>query len=106
MIGLGSDKNAKLCSYDVGFFCQKRIHSLRFPIQITQDFEEVKEKIRLLTCEVAEYGDSLDRLDIKCRNMAVANSCLDVRVCAHFWEAAQTALAPWKRKRQRRSGRG
>ena len=27
--------------------------------------------------------------------MAVANSCLDVRVCAHFWKAAQTALSPW-----------
>ena len=34
-------------------------------------------------------------MDIKCRSMAVANSCLDVRVCAHFWKAAQTALAPW-----------
>ena len=49
----------------------------------------------MLTCEVAECGVSLDQLDIKCRNMAVANSCLDVRVCAHFWKAAQTALAPW-----------
>ena len=49
----------------------------------------------MLTCEVAECGVSLDRLDIKCRSMAVANSCLDVRVCAHFWKAAQTALAPW-----------
>ena len=49
----------------------------------------------MLSCEVAECGVSFDRLDIKCRNMAVANSCLDVRVCAHFWKAAQTALAPW-----------
>ena len=44
---------------------------------------------------MSECGVSLDRLDIKCRNLAVANSCLDVRVCAHFWKAAQTALAPW-----------
>ena len=57
---------------------------------ISQEFEEVKEKIRLLTCEVAECGVSLDLLDIKCRNIAVANSCLDVRVCANFWKAAQT----------------
>ena len=48
----------------------------------------------MLTCEVAECGVSLDRLDIKCRSMAVDNSCLDVRVCVHFWKAAQTALAP------------
>ena len=46
----------------------------------------------MLSCEVAECGVSFDRLDIKCRNMAVANSCLDVRVCAHFWKAAQTIV--------------
>ena len=56
----------------------------RFDFHMSQEFKGGRENIRLFTCEVSECGVSLNLLHIECRNVSVANSCLDISEHSEF----------------------